>query len=133
MPAPRRLWDSSVIIDYLAGRAEVGEACTKIVEQAERGEIEIVVSALAAVEVAFLRGSDDQESESMIRELFGRSYIIPVAIDMRLASIARSLVRKYRTSPRLKPPDAAHLATAIQWKHTGNRNNGSGSAAPRPT
>ncbi len=115
MPAPRRLWDSCVIIDYLAGRAEVGEACTKIIEQAERGELEIVVSALAEVEVAYLEGYDDQESEDMIRELFGRSYVISVAVDMRLASVARGLVRKYRAGPRLKPPDATHLATAIQW------------------
>ena len=115
MPAPRRLWDSSVIIDYLVGNEEVAEACKQTIEQAERGELEIVVSALAAVEVAYLRGHSDQESEALIRELFGRGYIIPVAIDTRLSSVARGLVRKYRDSPKIKPADAVHLATAIQW------------------
>ena len=115
MPPPRRLWDSCVIIDYLAGRADVAEPCSEIIEQAERGEIEIVVSVIATIEVAYLAGSDDRDSEARIRELFGRSYIIPAAIDVRVASLARHLVRKYRTSPKIKPPDAAHLATAIQW------------------
>jgi predicted nucleic acid-binding protein len=115
MPPPRRLWDSCVIIDYLAGRADVAKACSEIIKQAERGEIEIVVSVIATIEVAYLAGSDDQDSEARIRELFGRSYIIPAAIDVRVASLARHLVRKYRISPKIKPPDAAHLATAIQW------------------
>ena len=115
MPLPRRLWDSCVIIDYLAGRAEVAEACKKIIAQAERGELEIVVSSIATIEVAYLEGSDDQDSEARIRELFGRNYIVPVGIDVQVASLARRLVRKYRSGPKLKPPDAAHLATAIQW------------------
>ena len=36
-------------------------------------------------------------------------------MDTRVAEISRGLIRKYRTSRKLKPPDAAHLATAIQW------------------
>ena len=111
----RRLWDSCVIIDYLAGRAEAAEACQKIIAQAERGELEIVVSAIATIEVAYLEGFNDQDAEAMIRELFGRSYIIPVAIDVQVASLARDLIRKYRVGLKLKPPDATHLATAIQW------------------
>ncbi len=115
MPTPRRLWDSSVIIEYLAGTAEVAEACSKIIAQAEHGELEIVVSTMATIEVAYLEGSDDQDSEAMIRELFGRSYVVPVVIDVRVATVARSLVRKYRSGPKIKPPDATHLATAVQW------------------
>ena len=116
MPPLRRLWDSCVIIDYLAGREEVKEACSMIIEQAERGEIEIVVSAMATIEVAYLAGFDDQVAEERIRELFGRSYVVPVAIDMRVASLARDIVRRYRTVAKVKPPDAAHLATALQWQ-----------------
>lgn len=116
MPAQRRLWDSSVIVGYLAGQQDLAEVCENIIARAERGEIEIVVSAMATIEVAYLRGEDDIVSEARIRELFSRPYIIPAAIDVRIASIARVLVRKYRYGPRLKPPDAAHLATAIQWQ-----------------
>lgn len=116
MPMPRRLWDSSVVIGYLAGQPDIAEDCENIIGQAERGELEIVVSALATIEVAYLEGMDDRASEARIRELFDRKYIVPVAIDVRVAEIARGLVRKYKIGPKLKPPDAAHLATAIQWK-----------------
>ena len=114
MPPPRRLWDSSVIIGYLAGDESVSEHCQLIVEQAERGELEIVVSALAAAEVAFLGGYSEEDSEDMIREFFGRDYIILVAVDARMAAAARSLVSRYRNEMRIKPADAIHLATAVQ-------------------
>ena len=103
-----------MIIDYLAGNETVAEHCHLIVEQAERGELEIVVSTLAAAEVAYLEGYSQGNSEDMIREFFGRDYIIPVAVDIRLAAIARSLVSRYKDVRRIKPADAIHLATAIQ-------------------
>ena len=114
MPPPRRLWDSSVIIGYLAGDESVSEHCQLIVEQAERGELEIVVSALAAAEVSFLEGYSEEDSEDIIREFFGRDYVILVAVDARTAAAARSLVSRYRNEMRIKPADAIHLATAIQ-------------------
>ena len=113
MPPPRRLWDSSVILGYLAGYAEMSDTCKAILLQAERGETEIVISLMAAVEVAYLEGSNDQDSENRIREFLGRRYIIPVAVDVRLAASARELVRRYRHSPSLKPADAIHWATAL--------------------
>ena len=115
MPVPRRLWDSCVIIDYLAGTPGPAAECEKIIALAEQGELEILVSTLATVEVAYLPGLDDIHAESRIRELFGRDYIIPVAIDVQVASTARELIRRYRGGPKLKPQDATHLATALQW------------------
>ena len=114
MPAARRLWDSSVILGYLAGYAGLRDDCQAILAQAERGEIEIVVSAMAAVEVAYLHGANDQDAENRIREFLGRRFVIPVAIDVRLAAVARELVRRYRNTPTLRPADAIHLATAVQ-------------------
>lgn len=116
MPGQRRLWDSSVIIGYLAGETDLADPCGNIIESAERGELEIIVSVEAGIEVAYLDGLDDDTSEAIIRELFDREYIIPVAVDMRIAVIARGLIRKYRNGPKLKPKDATHLATAIQWQ-----------------
>jgi len=115
MPVARRLWDSSVVIGYLAGYEDLKPDCPLIIDQAGRGEIEIVVSAVATIEAAYLAGLSDPESEALIQEFFSRNYIIPVAIDAPVASIARRLIRKYRDPPKIKPPDAAHLATAIQW------------------
>ena len=44
---------------------------------------------MATVEVAYLEGLSDEDSELMIAELFSRDYVIPVSIDMRVAAIAR--------------------------------------------
>lgn len=111
MPTPRRLWDSCVVLGYLAGQESLREECDLIIDQAWRGDIEIAVSTLAQVEVAYLKGTSVVESEQRIREFFGRKYIIPIAFDIPVAIAARRFVRDYG----LKPPDAVHLATASQW------------------
>ena len=117
MPAPlRRLWDSSVVIGYLAGHTELELQYSQIIGQAEAGDLEIVVSEMARVETAYLKELPDAAAELLIQEFFSREYIIPVSIDEPVSTIARELVRKYRTSPSLKPPDAIHLATAILWR-----------------
>lgn len=116
MPASRRLWDSSVVIGYLAGDQRLSPVCPQIIQQAESGETEILVSQMAVAETAYLKGLSDEDSERLIREFFGREYIIPVNVDGPISSIAQSLVRKYRNNPGIKPPDAVHLATAILWQ-----------------
>ena len=116
MPRPqRRLWDSSVIIGYLAGYSDLQTDCSQIIQQAGLGNAEIVVSEMAKVEVAYLSGHSDSESEDMIREFFSRDYVIPVSVDDPVSTIARDLIRKYRNEMRIHPADAVHLATAIQW------------------
>ena len=87
--------------------------CPQIIEQATRGEVEIVVSTMAATEVAYLEGLDDRDSEAKIREFLSRGYVIPVALDVRVAATARELIRRHRGTLRLKPPDAIQLATAL--------------------
>ncbi len=116
MPASRRLWDSSVIIGYLAGDQRLNPVCSQIIQQAERGETEILVSQMAIVETAYLRGLSDVDSERLIKEFFSREYVISVNVDGPVSSIAQSLVRKYRNNPNIKPQDAVHLATAILWQ-----------------
>ena len=68
---------------------------------------------MAATEVAYLAGLDDQDSEGKIRDFLSREYIILAALDVRVAATARELIRQYRNAPSLKPPDAIHLATAL--------------------
>lgn len=75
MPPQRRLWDSCTIINYLAG-VPVAKPCELILEQAERGELEIVTSALAEAEVVKLDKELDEDSEKMIVEFFGRDYVV---------------------------------------------------------
>lgn len=108
MTLPRRAWCSCTIIDCLKG-TERASACKDIIRQAERGQIEIVVSTLAMAEVAKI-SDPDQGDEGRIREFFGRDYIIAIPVDQRVATRARSLVQKY---PALHGADAVHFATAI--------------------
>lgn len=63
MPAERRLWDSSVIVGYLAGQDDLRDACEGIIRRAEQGEVEVLDSAMATIEVAYLDGLDDRASE----------------------------------------------------------------------
>lgn len=56
---------------------------------------------------------EEEEAELMIREFFGRDYIIRAALDAAIAQRARSLVRRYKNAPKLKPLDAVHIATAL--------------------
>jgi predicted nucleic acid-binding protein len=116
MPGPRRLWDSSVVIGYLAGEIGLAEPCGDIIAAAERGELQIALSIEAAIEVAYLEGYDDDVSERIIRELLGREYIIPITVDLQVAAVARDLIRRHKDPPKIHTKDATHLATAILWK-----------------
>ena len=116
MPPARRLWDSCIVIGYLAGYPDLRVQCEQIIGAARRGEVEIVVSALAMVETAYLTGQSDTDAEARIREFFGRDYVVPVQIDAPVASIARDLIRRHRNVRKIKPEDATHLATAMQWR-----------------
>lgn len=111
----RRLWDSSAIIAYLAGEAEHADALTGVINEAQHGNIQIMVSILATIEVAYLRGADNEISEATILDFFGRDFVTQISIDARVSAIARRLVRTYRGDQRLKPPDATHFASAVAW------------------
>jgi predicted nucleic acid-binding protein len=83
--------------------------CRPVLGAAERGLIEIVVSALALVEVLARNrasGVDDQK----VRDFFDNDYILLVNVDKHLGDFARRLMLAGHSG--LKPPDAIHLATA---------------------
>ena len=106
---PRVAWDSCSIIDYLKG-ADRARECSRIIEAAERGELEIVVSTLAEAEVARVGEPPlPEEQEAMIKEFFDREYVKRYGLDQRVAAQARAIVRTYG----LKPADAVHVATAL--------------------
>lgn len=109
----RRLWDSCVVLGYLSGQREIKSDCDLIVAQAERGELEIVVSTIAQAEVAYLSGLQADEAEARIVEFFSQRYIVTAAFDISLTKTVRRLIREYKG---LKPFDAIHVATALQWQ-----------------
>jgi predicted nucleic acid-binding protein len=86
-----------------------GAMCRPVLDAAERGVIEIVVSAIALVEVLArnrTNGLDDQK----VRDFFDNDYILIVNVDKHLGDFARRLMLAGHAG--LKPPDAIHLATA---------------------
>ena len=83
--------------------------CRPVLDAAERGVIEIVVSPIALVEVLARNrtsGIDDQR----VRDFFDNDYILLVNVDKHLGDFARRLMLAGHSG--LKPPDAIHLATA---------------------
>jgi len=67
------------------------------------------LSAIALVEVLARNratGTEDQK----VRDFFDNDYILLVNVDKHLGDVARRLM--LAGHPRLKPPDAIHLATA---------------------
>jgi predicted nucleic acid-binding protein len=119
--SPSRVaWDSCTWIAYIQrerilgpdGKTVIedrGAMCPPVLDAAERGVIEIVVSAIALVEVLARNrtgGIDDQR----VRDFFDNDYILLVNVDKHLGDFARRLM--LAGHPGLKPPDAIHLATA---------------------
>lgn len=85
-----------------------------MISAAERGEIQIVTSAVALTEVIKLhKGLPIQipkQHEDRIVAFFQQDYIIVVQVTRFIAEDARSLIWQF---PSLKAKDALHAATAL--------------------
>jgi predicted nucleic acid-binding protein len=109
---PRCYWDSSCFIAWLKPEPERRSKCQEVLRAAERGEIQIVTSAISLVEVIKLDKGPlqiTQEKEKKIRNFFLHEYIVVVQLTRKLGESARSLI----WSKGLRPKDAIHAATAI--------------------
>jgi predicted nucleic acid-binding protein len=119
--SPSRLaWDSCTWIAHIQhekilgpdGKTLIedrGAMCRPVLDAAERGVIEIVVSAIALVEV-LARNRTSGIDNQRVRDFFDNDYILLVNVDKHLGDFARRLM--LAGHPGLKPPDAIHLATA---------------------
>jgi predicted nucleic acid-binding protein len=116
----RVAWDACTWIAYIQrerifgpdGKTVVedrGAMCRPVLEAAERGIVEIIVSAIALVEVLARNRASGVEDQK-IRDFFDNEYILLVNVDKHLGDFARRLM--LAGHPGLKPPDAIHLATA---------------------
>ena len=118
----RRLyWDACVFISYIEATAGRVETISELLDQARRGDIEVITSVASRVEVAFAKherdgGRLDPAVEEAIDELWSPSSPIkPVELDGLIANRARDLIRSgLDRGWRLRPIDAIHLATAAQ-------------------
>lgn len=108
----RRYWDSCAFLGWLNDEPDKIDECTSVIRPAERGEVEIVTSAVTLTEVVRLKGAPalPREKEQAIRDFFENDYIIVANLDRWVAERARQLVWEHG----LKPKDALHLATALE-------------------
>ena len=95
--------EKGVLIEdrYAMGRA--------VIEAAKNGKIEIVASGLCWVEVC-KDPATRAEGANTLADFFEHDYIIPVGLDKFVGERGRELMRAGYAG--LRPPDAAHLATA---------------------
>lgn len=112
MSKPRYGWDSACFLAYLNDEKERVPACEEVLNYAEDGNAELVISSLVLCEVVHLkeRVRMTSDKESKIQDLFEKPYIIPVDVNRRVAEFSRQLLWKNLS---LKPKDAVHVASAI--------------------
>ena len=112
----RRGWDACCIIALLREEREHLSALRNIIEDAEHGRVEIVVSTVAIAEVVRAKCPTmtglDLSYKEVVRDTFKKSYVIVVPLTEWVAEKAREL----SWSRGIHPRDAIHIATAIHAK-----------------
>ena len=110
----RRYWDSNCFLAWLQNEEDRADKCQNVLDLAERGDIEIVTSALTIAEVLRLRPKDALPSErrSSVEALFNRPSIRTMMLTRPLAEAARDLV----WDNGIDPKDAIHVASALAAK-----------------
>jgi len=108
---PRLVYvESSVFLALVKGEEGRIEDCRAVAFQAEAGEITVVTSPFTLAEVAKTEGvalAEDVERE--ISLFFNHEWIHLVELDRLVATRARKVIRDFN----LKPPDAVHVASAV--------------------
>jgi predicted nucleic acid-binding protein len=120
--SPRRIyWDSCVFLSYIENHPDRASDIDTLLQEAEKGNIEIVTSTVAITEVAFAPEERDKKAlskavDDAINALWrSPSPVKLVEFHAGIADRARDLLRTALTSgiKMLKPMDAIHLATAL--------------------
>jgi len=108
-----RYWDAACFLAYFqeeVDRVDSGEA---VLEEAEKGNILIVTSALTLAEVLAVRGKKrlppNKELKGRVIDFFKNEYIAVQNVTREVAELARDLV----WDKGIKPKDAIHVASAI--------------------
>lgn len=112
MSKDRRYWDANAFLGWFLAEQDKVSLCETVIRACERGECEIVTSAVSLTEVIKLKGEEPlkEADEQKIKDFFENDYILIANLDRFIGEKARHLIWKH---PSLKPKDALHLATAI--------------------
>jgi predicted nucleic acid-binding protein len=108
-----RYWDANAFLAYFLEEADRVDSCEAVLEDAEKGKILIVTSALTLAEVLALRGAKrlrpNPKLKKKVIEFFKNEYIAVQNVTREIAELARDLV----WDKGIKPKDAIHVASAI--------------------
>lgn len=110
-------WDSCIWLGLINGEPGRVDNCEYLIEEATKGLVEIWTSSLTRAEVFKVKCPNDvktlqEQKDRAFEEYLDQNFIVEVAVDRELGSLARVLMRKY-SPPLNKPNDAIHLATAL--------------------
>jgi predicted nucleic acid-binding protein len=126
MTKEQRYWDSSAFLGWLNKEPETFDVCDQILADAEAGKCQIVTSTVTFAEVFWVKPTPragtlpTADQIRAIKDLFGKSFVIPAELDRLTALLARDLLFTFAQSYGLKPMDALHLATAIKSRSRGD-------------
>lgn len=111
---PRVVWDSCVIIDAIQRTPGRIDMLMPFLEDAENGQLEIVVSEISVAEVKHLRELENSKSADeiadLIRDWFDNSYIIRRNVHPGISEAAAQIGRVHKLK---RAADAVVIATAI--------------------
>jgi len=109
-----RYWDASAFIAVLNEEDERLQACIAVLNEAKRGELTIVTSAVTLTEVVKFDGERPigREQAQVIRDFFMHEYISLRNADRKVCELAQDLIWDHS---HLAYKDAIHVATAIRW------------------
>lgn len=107
----QRYWDSAACLAYLQDEGENARGCALVLDAAEAGRLELVISTLTIAEVLALKGQAPIPSDraETVRRFFRRRYFLVADVTRFIAEQARDLVWTHG----VKPKDAIHVATAL--------------------
>lgn len=112
-------WDSCIVIDAVQQEPERWPTIQPMVNQAEAGELQIVVSTATIAEVQYLRFLSDQglsqeAQDDLIERWFDNEYIVKRNADRGVCRLAAELARQHAQKGKpVSPIDSIILATAI--------------------
>jgi predicted nucleic acid-binding protein len=114
MSSRRVVFDTSVWVALLQDEADRAEHVERLLLQAERGDIQVMVSALTITEITKGPMATDSPltpvQERKFSDFIDSPFVTMVSVDPKVAERARDLRRGV---PRLKTPDAIVVATAL--------------------
>lgn len=126
----RAYWDSCAWIGLICEEEDKIKACRHVIEQARRGELQILTSTFTLAEVYRLKCEESEkalpeEKDQIFEEFLSQEFIVYIQLTQDVGIYARRLLR--RAEGLKKPQDAIHLASAAIYNadefHTFDRDD----------